>query len=82
MFMPHVNWTTQPSLLVASKLFKSFSIVFLLPDWLKLNHVKSRMECGLSDNFSSHICSIAAETMGVTNYAASFGAKKLSENHI
>ena len=31
--------------------FKGFSIVFLLPDWLKLSHLKSRMECGFSDIF-------------------------------
>ena len=47
--------------------FKGFSIVFLLPDWLKLNHLKSRMECGFSDIFSRHICSTLAETMGATN---------------
>ena len=28
-----------------------FSIVFLLPDWLKLNHLKSPMECAFSDIF-------------------------------
>ena len=55
---------------------------FLLLDWLKLNNLKSRMECGFSDIFSCHICSTVAETIGVTNYAASFGAKKCSENHI
>ena len=63
-------------LLVPWKRFqKSFFIVFLLPDWLKLNHLKSRMECGFSDIFSHHICSTVAQTIGVTNYAASFGAK-------
>ena len=62
--------------------FKGFSIVFLLPDWLKLNHLKSWMERGFSDIFSRHICSTVAETMGVTNNPASFGAKKCSENHI
>ena len=25
---------------------KAFLLFFLLPDWLKLNHLKSRMECG------------------------------------
>ena len=57
--------------------FKGFSIVFLLSDWLKLNHLKSRMECGFSDIFSRHFCSTIAETIGVTNYAASFGVKKM-----
>ena len=61
---------------------RAFLLFFLLPDWLKLNHLKSRMECGFSDIFLCHICSTVAETIGVTNYAASFGAKKCSENHI
>ena len=61
---------------------KAFLLFFLLPDWLKLNHLKSRMECGFPDIFSRHICSTVPETIGVTNYAASFGAKKCSENHI
>ena len=52
---------------------KAFSLFFLLTGWLKLN-LKSRMECGFSDNFSCHICSTVGETIGVTNYAASFGA--------
>ena len=54
---------------------KAFLLFFLLHDWLKLNHLKSRMECGFSDIFSRHICSIVAETIGVTNYAGSFGAE-------
>ena len=58
--------------------FKGFSIVFLLPDWLKLNHLKSRMESGFSDIFSRHICSTVAET-SVTIYAASFGAKNVQK---
>ena len=28
---------------------RAFLLPFLLPDWLKLNHLKSRMECGFSD---------------------------------
>ena len=59
-----------------------FLLFFLLPDWLKLNHLKSRMECGFSDIFSRHICSTVAETIGVTNKPESFGAKKCPENHI
>ena len=61
---------------------KAFLLFFLLSDWLKLNHLKSRMECGFSDIFSRHFCSTVAETIGSTNYKASFGAKKCSENHI
>ena len=52
---------------------------FLLPDWLKLNHLKSRMECGFSDIFSLHICSIVAETIVVTSYVASFGGKNVQK---
>ena len=58
---------------------KAFLLSFLLPDWLKLNHLKSRMECDFSDIFSSHICSTIAETIGVTNYAAGFGAKHVQK---
>ena len=31
---------------------EAFLLFFLLPDWLKLNHLKRRMECGFSDIFS------------------------------
>ena len=58
---------------------KAFLLFFLLSDWLKLNHLKSRMECGSSYIFSRHICSTVAETIGVTNYAASFGAKNVQK---
>ena len=58
---------------------KAFLLFFLLPDWLKLNHLKSRMECGFSDIFSRHICSTVAETIGVTNNPASFGAKNVQK---
>ena len=61
---------------------KAFLLLFLLPDWLKLNRLKSRMECGFSDIFLCHICSTVAETIGVTNYAVSFGSKKCSRDHI
>ena len=30
---------------------KAFLLFFMLPDWLKLNHLNSRMECGFSDIF-------------------------------
>ena len=58
---------------------KAFLLFFLLPDWLKLNHLKSRMECGFSDIFSRHFCSTLEETIGLTNYAASFGAKNVQK---
>ena len=58
---------------------KIFLLFFLLPDWLKLNHLKSRMECGFSDIFSRHICSTVAETTGVTNNPACFGAKNVQK---
>ena len=62
--------------------FKGYSIVFPAP-WLakvKLSQKSNRM--WFSDIFSRHFCSTVAKTIGVTNYAASFGAKKCSENHI
>ena len=80
---------TQPVILANFKIvgsmeapLKAFLLFFLLHDWLKLNNLKSRMECGFSDIFSRHICSTVAETIGVTKYAAKFGAKKCSGNHI
>ena len=60
---------------------KAFLLFYLLPDWLKLNHLKSRMECAFQ-TFTRLICSTIAETIGVANYEASFSAKKCSENHI
>ena len=60
---------------------KAFLLFFLLPDWLKSNHLKSQMECGFPDIFSRHTCSTMAETIDITNYSASFGAKKGPENH-
>ena len=39
---------------------KVFLLFLLLSDWLKLNYLKSRMECGVSDIFSFHICSTVA----------------------
>ena len=58
---------------------KAFLLFFLLSDWLKLNHLKSRVECGFSDIFSRHICSTVAKTIRVTNYTASFGAKNVQK---
>ena len=55
---------------------KTFLFLFLLPDLLKLNHLKSRV---FQTFFSRHICFTVAETIGVTNCAASFGGKKISE---
>ena len=75
--MAPLKLTTLPRLVGSNgSSFKDFSIVFLLSDWLKLNHLKSRMECGFSDIFSR---STLAETIGVTNCAASFGAKNVQK---
>ena len=63
-------------------LSKAFLLFFLLPDWLTLNYLKSRMECGFSDIFSHHNCSTVAETIDVTNYASSFGSKKFRKPHL
>ena len=61
---------------------KVFLLFFLFSDWLKLNHLKSRIECGFLDIFSCPICSDVTETIRVTNYATSLGAKKCSENQV
>ena len=58
---------------------KVFLLFFLLPYWLKLNHLKSRLECGFSDIFSRHFCSAVAETIGVTINPASSGAKNVQK---
>ena len=62
--------------------FKGFSIAFLFSDWLKSNHLRSHIKRGFSDIFSRHICSTVTKTIRVTSYAASFGAKKCSENQV
>ena len=38
-------------------LSKFFLLFFLFSDWLKLNHLRSRIERGFLDIFSRHICS-------------------------
>ena len=58
---------------------KAFLLFFLLPDWLKLNHLKSRMNVVFQTFLSRHICSTIPESIGVTNYAASFGAKNVQK---
>ena len=59
---------------------KVFLLFFLFSDWLKSKHLSSRIERGFLDIFSRHICSAVTETIRVTNYATSFGAKECSEN--
>ena len=61
---------------------KVFLLFFLFSDWLKSNHLRSPIECGFLDIFSRHICGAVTETIRVTNYATSFGAKKCSENQV
>ena len=62
----------------ASKVFYCFSCSLI--GWSRII-LKVEWKFGFSDIFSRHICSTIAETIGVTNYAARFGAKKCSENH-
>ena len=52
---------------------------FLLPDWLKLNHLESRMDSGFSDIFSRHICFTVAEAIGVENNTASLAWKNVQK---
>ena len=60
----------------------TFLLFFLFSDWLKSNHLTSRMKRGFFDIISHGICSALTETIRVTNYATSFGAKKCSENQV
>ena len=55
---------------------KVFLLLFLFSDCLKSNPT------WFSDIFWRHICSAVTETIGVTNYATSSGAKKCSENQV
>ena len=64
------------SMEVPSKIFLLF---FLFSDWLKSNHLRSRIERGFLDIFSHHICSAVTKTIRVTNYATSFGAKNVQK---
>ena len=46
----------------------AFLLFSLLPDWLKLNHLRSRMECGFSDIFVQKTTFEAAEmVLGLWN---------------
>ena len=57
---------------------KVFLLFFLFSDWVKSNHLRSRIKRGFLDIFSRHICNAVIETIRVTNYVTSFGAKKCS----
>ena len=58
---------------------KVFLMFFLFSDWLKSNHLRSRIEGDFLDIFSRHICCAVIETIRVTNYATSFGAKNVQK---
>ena len=58
---------------------KVFLLFFLFSDWLKSNHLISRIERGFLDIFSRYICSTVTKTIRVTNYATSFGAKNVQK---
>ena len=60
-------------------LLRVFLLLFLFSDWLMLNHLKSRIECGFLDIFSRHICCTVKKTIRVTNYATSFGVKNVQK---
>ena len=61
---------------------KVLLLFFLFSDWLKSNHLRSQIEHGFLNIFSRHICSAETETIRVTNYATSFGAKTCSQNQV
>ena len=55
--------------------FKGFSIVFLAPWLAKVKSFQKLNGMWFFRHFLRHICSAVTETIGVTNNAASFGAK-------
>ena len=55
---------------------KVFLLSFLCSDWLKSNRTS------FFGIFSRHICSAVTETMRVTNYATSFGAKNVQKTKV
>ena len=59
--------------------FKGFSIVFPAPRLAKVESSQKSNGMWFFRHFSRHICSTVAETIGVTNYAASFGAKNVQK---
>ena len=61
--------------------FKIFLSLFLFSDWLKSNHLTYGIKRGFLDIFSRHICCVVIETIRMTKYAKSFGAKKCSKNN-
>ena len=74
----HSKQKQSQNLLVRWKLLQMLFYCFSCSLTGSLNHLKSRMKYGFSDIFSCHICFTVAETIGVINYATSFGAKKCS----
>ena len=60
---------------------KVFLLFFLLPDWLELNHHKSRMECGFSDIFSPYLFDRRRNNRRYKQLRKIW-REKCSENHI
>ena len=58
---------------------KVFPLFFLFYDWLKTNHLKIRIERGFLNIFPRHYCSAVTETIQMTNYATSLGAKNVKK---
>ena len=59
--------------------FKGFVLFFLYHDWLKWNHLRSRIERGFLDSFSRYICSAVTETIRVTTTAQVLARKDLQK---
>ena len=72
---PRICWLHRSS-------FKGYSTVFPAPSLAKVESSQKSNGMWFPDIFSRHFCSTVAKTIGLTNYATSFGAKKCSENHI
>ena len=59
--------------------FKGFSVVFPAPWLAKVESSQQSNGMWFFRHFSRHICSTVAETIGVTSYATSFGAKNVQK---
>ena len=61
---------------------EGFSVVFPVFSLAEVESSQKSNRTCFFGHFSCHICSAVIETIRVTNYAASFGAKKCSDNQV
>ena len=59
----------------------AFLLFFLLSDWLKLNHLRSRTECSFSDIFAPYLFHCSRNNRR-DKLCSTFWPEKCSESHI